>query len=293
MCLTNHSPLPVHIVRMMATQYANILQAYGPYYCGQDSGFFMSPSILERKFRVGVEVYTVEQDGGMFWYLATSTIHSLVDAMLQVRDLVGNFCHTMEHIDNYDPGSPLYGALQEARITYPAEPSRVNPYYRPGTPFQTEFWEPNFSSKEELDCMVAHCQLWAMGMIVALHCLSLYNGRCAHCIPMDLPPWPCGHMKVARAHWQLCQDWAEDNAPQPPSIDPALTTAPVLPSDTVRDSDCLDVIFKIEEEEEEESNWEFDHGEWESTLPVPQAFQDFSHPFHWFFGAGGSLSICA
>jgi hypothetical protein len=79
---------------------------------------YLSPFILECRFREDIEVFHEPFDCVEKWFLAESTIHSLTDALEQVRDCVGHYCGTMDHIFTYGPDSPLYSRLRDCGILY-------------------------------------------------------------------------------------------------------------------------------------------------------------------------------
>jgi hypothetical protein len=152
---------------------------------------YLSPFILERRFREEIEVFHEPFDGIEKWFLAESTIHSLTDALEQVRDCVGRYCGTMDHIFTYGPDSPLYSRLRDCGILYPSEPENVlNPIW----------WQAQrFNSLELLHTEVCHAQLWGQWMIHALYCLGIYDGLDVRKDMDKLPPCSLYHLCRAQA----------------------------------------------------------------------------------------------
>jgi hypothetical protein len=150
-------------------------------------------TILERHFREEIEVFHEPFDGVEKWFLAESTIHLLTDALEQVRDCVGHYCGTMDHIFTNGPNSPLYSCLRDCGIHYPAEPDNVlNPIW----------WQAQcFNSLELLHTEVCHAQLWGQWMIHALYCLGIYDGLDVRKDMDKLPPcvltWTKGLREMA------------------------------------------------------------------------------------------------
>ncbi len=114
---------------LQSAEVAKWFTAYAPVMRRGEGLFFASPSILERKFRDEVEIYSGQGalDDCPKWYLSTTSVCALLDALLQVRDAVGRVCGTLEeasgHLHEYDPGfSPLYRVFRENGIFYPMEP---------------------------------------------------------------------------------------------------------------------------------------------------------------------------
>lgn len=149
--------------------------------------FFASPNILERKFRDGVELYMArdEDDSGDKWFLTDITANSLVDALMQVRDVVGNHCNTLAestgHPAEYTASDPLYRHFREAGLLYPLEPAGI---------FETKTWLGPYESLPKLISRVVGAQIWAMWTIAVLHALTKATGL-DHMAA--LPPFPCAH----------------------------------------------------------------------------------------------------
>ncbi|KAF8594099.1 hypothetical protein BDV93DRAFT_565796 [Ceratobasidium sp. AG-I] len=153
--------------------------------------FFASPSILERKFRDGVELYKVKPENSDKdeWCITSSAANALVDALLQVRDVVGNHCGTLAestgHPAEYTVDDPLYRRFREIGLLYPLEPAGI---------FEIKTWEKGFPTLPDLVQKVVCAQIWAMWMIAVLHCLA----KADDLDHMDiLPPFPCAHFARA------------------------------------------------------------------------------------------------
>ncbi|KAG9076100.1 hypothetical protein FRC06_009702, partial [Ceratobasidium sp. 370] len=186
---------------LQAMELSKWFTTYAPVMRRGEGLFFASTSILERKFRDGVEIWSgqVEGDDYSKWFLSTSSVCALLDALLQVRDAVGHVCGTLEeaigHLHEYDPGfSPLYRVFRETGIFYPMEPLGL---------FEKEFWSKGFESLDELVHAVVAAQIWANWMMAALHILADMQGQ----YPLEeLPPFPCSQVAAARrsymAWWQ-------------------------------------------------------------------------------------------
>lgn len=176
---------------------------------GEGDFFFASPHILERKFRDGIEIYHVEGDNGFpgEWFLTSTTAVSLVDALMQVRDVVGNACGTLEdsigHEDEYSTSDPLYIQFRAAGVMYPFEPTGI---------FETKSWERSFATLPDLVEKVACAQVWAMWMIAALHALI---GAQGHDHLAILPPFPCAHYNRAMGVYNewMCESGSDGDFP--------------------------------------------------------------------------------
>ena len=184
-----HSYNQLHLAQAVLDSYefSKVFTIYASEMCRGEGTFFGSPCILERKFRDGIEV--IEKDG--IWYLTSTTISALVDALMQVRDLVGNVCGTLEdsvgHKDEYLFLDPLYSHFKEAGIMYPIEPEGI---------FETKHWEQPFASYDQMADQVVFAQIWAIGMMAALHALIKAQSKSHLEI---LPPFPCTHYNRAIA----------------------------------------------------------------------------------------------
>lgn len=181
----------------LSKYYGKIFPAYHKVLEKGDGLFYAAPNILERKFRDGIEMF-IERDenGEEVAYLANSTVSALLDALEQVRDVVGRFCGTMEHIANYSCTSPLYKRFGETGIVYPPEILHM---------WDTAFWKSYFTP-HDLSVAITKVQIWAMWMTMALHCLGMYEGSKN---PYLLPPIPCGHLHLAEKVWKEDQEEAK------------------------------------------------------------------------------------
>lgn len=176
---------------MLSIYLGRCFPAYGRALLGPTEGlFYHSPHILERKFRNGIEYYQVTHVDGWEEYRLTSTsISALLDSLEQVRDVVGRFCDTLAHTEDYTSWSPLYSRFRDIGMTYPLEPIHA---------FDMNWWSGAFSSERELQEAVIKVQIWGMWMIGALHCLSMYEGKCHS----KLPHLTCAHIFAAQQAWQ-------------------------------------------------------------------------------------------
>ncbi|KAG9080321.1 hypothetical protein FRC06_006785 [Ceratobasidium sp. 370] len=152
---------------LQAMELCKWFTTYAPVMRRGEGMFFASTSILERKFRDGVEIWSgqVEGDDYSKWFLSTSSVCALLDALLQVRDAVGRVCGTLDEAS---------GHLHEG-----------------------------FDSLDELVKVVTAAQIWANWMMAALHVLAEMQGQ----YPLEeLPPRPCSQVAAARrsylAWWQ-------------------------------------------------------------------------------------------
>ncbi|KAG8725925.1 hypothetical protein FRC10_007768 [Ceratobasidium sp. 414] len=178
---------------LQSQELAKWFTAYAPVMRRGEGLFFASPSILERKFRDEVEIFSakLEDEDYSRWYLTSTSVAALLDACLQVRDAVGRVCGTLEeasgHLHEYDPGfSPLYRIFRENGILYPMEPLGL---------FEKDSWSKGFESLEDLVHTVTAAQIWANWMMAALHLLAELLGQ--HSL-YKLPPMSCA--QVAAAH---------------------------------------------------------------------------------------------
>lgn len=175
---------------MLSLHYGKCFSAYGKTLLGATDGlFYHSPNILERKFRNGIEYYQViHTDGWEEFRLTHTSVMALIDGLEQVRDVVGRYCDSMAHIEDYSPWSPLYNRFRESSVAYPLEPLHT---------FEPNWWSGSFSSETELQQAITKVQVWAMWMIAALHCLALYDGK----DNLELPPLSCAHLAAAQHAW--------------------------------------------------------------------------------------------
>ncbi|KAG8684422.1 hypothetical protein FRC09_015395, partial [Ceratobasidium sp. 395] len=178
---------------------------------------YASPSILERKSRLGIELeHTVKEDGDTFWKLKPHAASALYDALLQVRHVVGTYCKTLEesegHLLEWDPGfSPLYRKFREHNIVYPLEPVNM---------FISSFWDTEFDFFHDLVEAVVGAQIWALWMICTLHVYAAtIDPYLRESVYEVLPPYPMVHyIKAADAYEQSSKDkvlhgqmpWAND-----------------------------------------------------------------------------------
>lgn len=175
-----------------AKEWGKIFPAYERQWLKDDSMFMLSPHILERKLRDGIEIFGEKVGNGReIWTLATSTSSALADALLQVRDLVGRYCGTMLYINNYGYWSDLYSEFRNAGIDYPAEPILC---------FDFKYWTSPFGSYDDLNKAITKAQVWGMHMILVLQCFAVYQGVPR---PTDiLPGIACAHIERAKKAFQ-------------------------------------------------------------------------------------------
>src|SRR5204863_261209 len=94
----------------------------------------------------------------------------IVDALLQVHNVVGHISKTEEHLYDTTQTSNLYQPLQDNRISFPNEPYAAM--------FWCSFWECRFTTLTSLQNHWVQVQQWAMGMVITLHCLTSSTGIC-------------------------------------------------------------------------------------------------------------------
>jgi len=159
---------------------------------GQGEGAFnFSPNILERKFREGIEVSCKrDEDGWEEWVFAKATVTAMIDALEQVRDVVGQVCGTQEGLGDYSAWSSLYSRFRGTGLNYPFEPRHA---------FDLDWWYSTFNSFREMEEGVIQVQIWAMGMLWALRSLAVYEGVPPGTVSRILPPVSCAHWNAAQA----------------------------------------------------------------------------------------------
>src|SRR3989440_6990741 len=69
--------------------------------------------------------------------------------------------------------------------------------------FQRFFWEHRFITLPSLQNHWVQVQQWAMGMVVALHCLHLFNGNTLKDNMRALPPFPFALMTLFEEHYKV------------------------------------------------------------------------------------------
>ena len=167
--------------------WGKALQIYTYEYTEGRGLFFLSPNILERKMRKGIEIECeIDEYGRESWFMADSTVLALLDRLLQVRDLVARYCGSQAHINDYSCTSPLYDRFRESGIHFPFEHFMM---------FDAALWKGSFCSYDMLNITIGKAQIWAMGMIMALHCLAKYDGAST----VELPHVSCAHLTRAAA----------------------------------------------------------------------------------------------
>ena len=193
-----HSTYPLQVAQavMESVDFSKFFTVYSSQMRQGEGLFFASPSILERKFRDGVEIYKAKVDDQDEWFVTSVTANALVDALLQVRDVVGNHCGTLTestgHPDKFTVSDPLYRRFREVGLLYPLEPAGI---------FEVKTWEKGFPTLPDLVQKVVCAQIWAMWMMAVLHCLA----KAEDLEHMDvLPPFPCAHFAHA---WKGYEKW--------------------------------------------------------------------------------------
>ncbi|KAF8595116.1 hypothetical protein BDV93DRAFT_515260 [Ceratobasidium sp. AG-I] len=71
--------------------------------------------------------------------------------------------------------------------------------------FDSALWKGSFCSYDMLNITVGKVQIWAMGMIMALHCLAKYNGAST----VELPHVSCAHLHRAATAFHLRKEHDE------------------------------------------------------------------------------------
>src|SRR2546423_443400 len=69
---------------------------------------YQSPLILEQSLRPNIEIFLKRADDKCYHAFATHVACAIVDALLQVRDVVGHICKTEEHLYDTMQTSNLY-----------------------------------------------------------------------------------------------------------------------------------------------------------------------------------------
>jgi hypothetical protein len=171
--------------------FAKYFIAYLPVIRQGEGLFFAGPNILERKFRDSIEVY--KEDDSDKWFLTSATICALTDALLQVRDAIGQFCGTLNESKGspgeYTSVDPLYRRFREMGLTWPLEPTGI---------CSAKAWERSFDSLPDLLGKVSQAQVWGIWMMCVLHTLAKAEDRSCqvHC-SFELPPFPSAQMARA------------------------------------------------------------------------------------------------
>src|SRR3954465_10521263 len=65
------------------------------------------------------------------------------------------------------------------------------------------FWEHRFTTLTSLQNHWVQVQQWALGMVVMLHCLSLYNGNTLKDNLRSLPPFPFAMMALFEVNYKV------------------------------------------------------------------------------------------
>src|SRR6266516_6087609 len=174
-------PFTPAIAKWYAGYCSRVLTSATPLLKKGEGLAYQSPSILERSLRPNIEIFLERADDKCYHAFATPVACAIVDALLQVHDVVGHICKTEEHLYDTTQTSDLYRPLRDNRISFPNEPY--------GAMFQRSFWECRFTTLTSLQNHWVQVQQWALGMVVALHCLSLYNGNMLKGNLRYLPPF--------------------------------------------------------------------------------------------------------
>lgn len=182
--------------------FAKYFVAYLPVIRQGEGLFFAGPNILERKFRDSIEIY--KDDGSNEWFLTSSTICALTDALLQVRDAIGRYCGTLSESKSssgeYTNSDPLYRRFREMGLTWPMEPAGI---------CSATAWGRAFDTLPDLLGKVSQAQVWGTWMICVLHTLAKAEGRCCPVhFSFELPPFPAA--PLARAMFAY-REWREAN----------------------------------------------------------------------------------
>ena len=162
-------PFTPAIAKWYADYCHRVLTSSGPLLKKGEGLAYQSPSILERSLRPNIEIFLERADDKCYYAFATPVASAIVDALLQVRDVIGHVCKTEEHLYDTTQTSDLYRPLRDHRICFPNEPYAAI--------FRRSFWERRFITLTSLQNHWVQIQQWAMGMVVALHCLHLFNGN--------------------------------------------------------------------------------------------------------------------
>ena len=179
---------------------------------------FQSPSVLERRLRQGIELHQERGDVKPYWLISNATIGGICDALLQTHDVVARFCHTEAHLEDYRANSTLYEILDQAGITYMPEPYQLM--------FRKSFWDWHYDTTFQFYGLFTKCQQWSLSMIVALHCLAMFQGHSPReCIEL-LPSFPYALLAYGetfftflpsverrRFHALTGEDWPEGLSP--------------------------------------------------------------------------------
>lgn len=224
----------------LAEYYDKTRLAYSPLFHRFPTRSNLSPHILERIFREGIE-YNVFRSASIkgpaygpqmdeLWQIEPWAASALADACLQVRYVVADYCGKMEYLHNsFGPFSLIYTRFMEAGIKYPPEPHCI---------FNQGDYVNLYGSFEDMIHQVHKAQLWGMWMIISLHCLALYDGKTpAECL-RDLPNFPnqqiCAAKEALKAleegehAWQDHYGALNHGQSAPPTPTPSPVSSPGL-----------------------------------------------------------------
>ncbi|KAG9082108.1 hypothetical protein FRC07_014306, partial [Ceratobasidium sp. 392] len=207
-----------------------------------EGGIFSSPYILERKFRLSVEIGECKSDP-MYkdgFYLKDLAIYSLVDALLQVREVVNLFTNGLEEAETAENfcarTSPLYVPLLLSGIHFPHEPDFG---------FTVKDWHKVYPNLSDLIVDVVRLQIWGLWTIVALHCFVAAQGK--HKSPEDqrrLPPFPGALLTIGES---VMEAWCNDGYSQAPP--PLFPFIPIMVGSEMAFVLARTIQKKAEEEE--------------------------------------------
>ncbi|KAB5587698.1 hypothetical protein CTheo_8860 [Ceratobasidium theobromae] len=211
---TSSTPLSKEQAVWLSEYYEQCHEAYKPVFHRLPTRASLSPNILERIFRPNLEYEVLHH----YWHaedeeplvqetyrIKSWAVSALVDACLQVRDVVADYCGTSQHKDSYGPFSLLYQKFIYAGIKYPREPTYI---------FDEMYFQDEYDTLDRLVNHVHSAQLWGIFMITALHCLALYDGLPPCELRSQLPDLPMSQLVLARnasfaKQLKVHSDWDE------------------------------------------------------------------------------------
>ena len=236
----------------LSNLFKRCLTAYRADFQRDSTPLQYSSNILERKFRIGTEVYSRRLQGIKVFKIKTDVILSLLDAMYQIRDNVASYCETQDYLDDYGPFSPLYSRFFKLHIVWPTEYHVL---------FNTDTYLTSFDDFDHLLSVVQQAQLWAVFTMATLHCSALWDGFSPADIRIMLPSVNIGHLIFAQCSYyrvleeqsalmnNFSQDWDWDLPVQESPYSPAY-----IPTSPPTETQDEPIIQEEEEEEQDEDN---------------------------------------
>ncbi|KAG8726640.1 hypothetical protein FRC11_014755 [Ceratobasidium sp. 423] len=117
---------------------------------------------------------------------------ALNSTIFQVCITIADYCQAHEHLNNYEQFSPLYDNFCDKAIMFPQEITGMH---------NLDTLTHSYSSIEEVNLVVSCMQIWAIRMMTALYCLTMYDQWSYMEFAANYPSLPVGILHQAANHY--------------------------------------------------------------------------------------------